>query len=302
MTSSLGSLYLGFTLVSMLIVSGCQTLPTPTWELPSGVSTLPVSGYPMAYTERGSGPTVVLVHGSLNDYRTWASQLEALASKFRIVSVSLRHYYPEPWKGEGEFSLKRHAQDVAQFIDRLGVGPVVLVGWSRGGAVVVDTARMRPDLIRKPVLMDPGLFALLPGEPGAQKDDPRITRPKATEAYFRRGDIEGGLKWFFDEVNGAGAWGRLPEAQRQLRRDNAWTLVGQLGDAETVTCADIGKFRMPVLLMEGENSPQQFKKIRAAVEKCMPSARLVSLSKANHQMHQTNAPDFNASLTKFILE
>jgi esterase len=302
MNARICTLHFAFALMAMFILDGCRTVHQPAWQLPPGVSTLQTNGYPMAFTERGSGPTVVLVHGALNDYRAWTPQLDALSSNFRVVSVSLRHYYPEPWKGDGEFSLKLHARDVAEFVDRLGAGPVVLVGWSRGGAVAVDTARMRPDLVRKLVLMDPGLFSLLQVGPRSPKNDPRLTRAKATEVHFRRGDIEGGLSWFFDDINGAGAWSRLPEAQRQLRRENAWTIVGQLGDVETVTCADIGQLKMPVLLLEGQNSPQQFKSIRGAVEKCLPAARLVTIAKANHQMHQTNTPDFNAALAKFISE
>jgi hypothetical protein len=50
-------------------LAACQRLQQPEWPLPPGVKTLTVDGYPMAYAERGSGPTLVLVPGSLNDYR-----------------------------------------------------------------------------------------------------------------------------------------------------------------------------------------------------------------------------------------
>jgi len=284
------------------LLSACQTAHKPGWDMPSGVKSLWANGYPIAYVERGSGPTVVLVHGALNDYRTWAPQMEALASNFRVVAISLRHYYPEPWRGDGDFSLTLHAQDVAAFIERLGVGPALLVGWSRGGAVVVDTAKMRPDLVRKLVLMDAAIFNLVQPPAGAPSDDPRITRTKATEVYFRRGDIEGGLRFFFDDINGAGAWSKLPEDQRQIRRDNAWTIVGQLGDVENVTCDDMKKFKMPVLLMEGEQSPTMFKNIRAAIQKCVPGAERAVVPKAAHQMHQANPAGFNAALAKFLSE
>ena len=289
-------------LLSTLVLGACQTTQKPNWELPAGVKSLEVNGYPLAYVERGSGPTVVLVHGALNDYRTWMPQIEPLSSRFRVVAISLRHYYPEPWKGDGEFSLQLHAKDVAVFIERLGAGPVLLVGWSRGGYVAADAAKMRPDLVRKLVLLDPGLNALLPRPGGAPTEDVRTKRAKATEPYFRRGDMEGGLQFFFDDVNGAGAWSRLPEAQRQLRRENAWTVVGRPGDVETLTCEDLGQVKIPVLLMQGENSPASFKRIHAAAQKCISSAQLVTIPKAAHQMHQMNPAGVNAELTKFLSE
>ena len=286
---------------SIALLGGCQTTQKPSWDLPPGVKTLSVNGYPMAYVERGSGPTVVLVHGAINDYRYWTPQLESLPSRFRVVSVSLRHYYPEPWKGEGEFSLKLHSEDLAAFIERLG-GPAYLVAHSRGGPVALATAHSRPDLVRKLVLMDPALFALLPAPSGAPAEDPRIRRAKATEVYLKRGDIEGGLQYFFDDVNGPGAWNRLPEAQRRVRRENVWTIVGQLGDLETVTCADIARLKMPVLLMAGEQSPPLFKNAGAAAQKCLPSAGSVTIPKAGHQMNQLNPLAFDAALVKFLSE
>ena len=288
---------------SAVILSGCQTNPKPDWELPPGVKTLTVNGYPMAYIERGSGPTVVLVHGALNDYRTWTLQMEPLSSRFRVVSVSLRHYYPEPWKGDGEFSLKLHADDVAAFIERLGVGPVFLVGWSRGGPVAAGTTRSRPDLVRKLVLMDPGLYALVPSPSGTPTVDRRpVVRARGAEAYFKKGEMEAGLEYYFDDVNGAGAWKRLPEEQRKIRLQNAWTVVGSLADVESVTCQDVGRFTMPVLLMSAERSPPQYAPILDAFQRCQPAATRVTVPKAAHQMHQMNPPAFNAALLKFLSE
>ena len=47
-------------------------LALPDWPLPDGVKTVSVNGYEMAYQETGSGVPIVLVHGTLNDYRVLA--------------------------------------------------------------------------------------------------------------------------------------------------------------------------------------------------------------------------------------
>src|SRR5438105_1361034 len=204
MTQSIRRIRLALLAALAVLVGACQTTPKPAWELPAGLKSLPINGYPMAYVERGSGPTVVLVHGSLNDYRFWTSQIESLSSQFRIVSVSLRHYYPEAWKGQGDFSIKRHAEDLATFIERLHIGPVFVVGWSRGGNVAVDMARSRPDLVKKLALMDPSLDALVQDSGSARAEDERITRARTAETYFKKGEMEAGLQYFFDSSNGAG--------------------------------------------------------------------------------------------------
>ena len=281
-----------------LAIGACQTVRQPMWDMPPGVKTMDVAGYPIAYVERGSGPVLVLVHGSLNDYRYFMPQVEGLSSRFRVVSLSLRHYYPEPWTGKGEFSYTVHARDLAAFIEGLHAGPVNLVGWSRGGNVVLVMARERPDLIAKLVLMDPAVSELVVGEAG---EEARIGRLRTVQEYFEKNDIDGGLRYFINAVNGAGAWDGMTEALREGRRQNAWTLVGQFGDLERVSCADVAALKMPVLLMTGERSPRQFAPILDKIQQCLPAARRYVVPRAVHQMSQSNPADSNAELTRFLL-
>jgi hypothetical protein len=119
------------------VLAGCQTVQKPAWDLPTGIKTLSANGYPMAFQERGVGPTVVLVHGTLQDYRYWDAQVSTLSSRFHVITVSLRHYYPEHWNGKGDdFSVKQHAKDLVVFIEQLDRGrctssDIPAAGWSR---------------------------------------------------------------------------------------------------------------------------------------------------------------------------
>src|SRR6516225_4624639 len=63
------------------------------WPLPEGIKSVEVNGYPMAYQESGSGTPLVLVHGSMNDYRCWNLQIPAFTAHYRVLAVSLRHYF-----------------------------------------------------------------------------------------------------------------------------------------------------------------------------------------------------------------
>ncbi len=285
-------------------LAACQTIPQPGWDLPVGVRTLPANGYPMAYVERGSGPTVVLVHGALWDYRYWEPQTTSLSPRFHIIAVSLRHYYPERWNGKGDdFSLRHHAEDLAVFIEGLGVGPVHVVGHSRGGRVAFEMARLRPDLVRKLVLMEAVWDSLLPAPNGAATLDPRPARRKGAAARFERGDLEGGLEFYVDDVNGRGAWKRRTAQERQIAQDNAWTLIGEMGEPpQVVTCAEVGSLRMPVLLMGGEKSPRRFANILDVAQKCLPSAGRVTIPDAAHQMNRMNPTAFDAALVNFLLD
>ena len=104
----------------------------PKLSILADVKWIEVNGYPMAYQDRGTGPPLVLVHGSFCDYRIWPDQLEPFSKQHRVLSVSLRHYFPELWDGVGnDFSFAQHADDVGTFVKKLAIGPVHLLGVSR---------------------------------------------------------------------------------------------------------------------------------------------------------------------------
>jgi esterase len=284
------------------LLGGCATQAPPPWELPPQVQTLTVNGYPMAYTARGSGPVIVLVHGAFNDYRYWQPQLDSLSARYRVVSVSLRHYYPERWKGVGDdFSVRQQAEDLGAFIERLGTGPVYLVAHSRGGSVAAGTARLRPDMVKKLVLLEPSLLSLAP-RPASAGPDPNIVRARNTVDMLKKGDTEGALEYYIDDLNGPGAWKRRTEADRDRVRDNAWTVVGGVGHADIVGCEELRAMRMPILLMESEKGPQGLRRLLGEAQKCAPSARRVLIPAAGHSMNRDNPAAFDAALSAFLDE
>jgi esterase len=99
------------------------------------------------------------------------------------------------------------------------------------------------------------------------------------------GNIEGGLAYFMDAVRGPGAWKATPEADRQIYRDNAWTINGMVGDKlDPYTCADAGRITAPVLLIAGEKSPPLFAKLLDAIQSCLKRSERVVIRDSSHQM------------------
>jgi pimeloyl-ACP methyl ester carboxylesterase len=275
--------------------------PVGLWTTPADAVTMAVNGYPMTHVKHGAGQPVVLVHGSLSDYRYWTPQLASPLPGFQLIAVSLRHFYPEPWNGKGDdFSIEVQADDIAGFIERLGVGPVHLVGWSRGGSVALGAAKARPDLVKKLVLMEPVISSLLPQPNATGKPDSTRARLEAVAAHYEKGDIEGGLQYFVDDINGPGTWTRRTEEQRQLARDNAWTLVRQITDTDAVTRDDLRKMQMPVLLLGGERGPPFLALTMDAAQAYLPSVSRVTISNAGHLMNRDNPTEFNRVLATFL--
>src|SRR6201995_5019905 len=210
----------------------------------------------MAYLDIGQakGPPLVCMHGSLNDFRIWGCVSGPLTTKHRLICVSLRHFFPDHWDGKGDiYSIAQHVDDMIAFIERLDAGPVDLMGHSRGGHIAFRVAQQRPDLIRKLILAEPGgeLDATLDPdyEPGPS---PLAARIATAAGKIAAGDVEGGLTFFIDAIEGPGAWARTPATPKQQLRDNALTLIGQArARRPPFSKTDAEAIKMPTLFIGG---------------------------------------------------
>lgn len=282
------------------LVAGCQTPPaTVAWKLPDRVKTVDVGGYPMAYVEQGSGPTLILVHGSMCDYRCWGTVMPDFSSKYHVISVSLRHYYPEPWDGSGDtFSPAQHASDLAAFIRKMSP-PVNIVAHSSGGSVAFEMAREHPELVNKLVLAEGTTEGLNPPPPPAYVEG-RKKFADAAENMLKTKGPNATLEFGVDMLYGKGTFSSYPAIVQEIHRDNAWTLVaGAKGPIPKLgTCADFGSLKMPVLLITGEKTVARFKQLVPLQQKCLPSAKLVVIPNVGHAM--IGQPAFVAAVDQFL--
>ncbi len=273
------------------------------WQIPDGLHTVDIDGYPLAYSDTGRGEPVLLIHGSLNDSRGWAAQVEGFSPFHRLLSVSLRHYYPEPWDGVGgDFSLRRHADDVIAFIHALRLPEVHLVGHSRGGSVAYMVARDAPTLVRSLILAEPrGLEDLLDAEDiagdGARSNAGIFA---ALHAALREGETVSAAEAFFDAFNGPGSWQSATTLQQAILLDNINTAVDN-GELPGMRCEDIAAFEFPVLLVRGEKSLSRYAIGLEAMRRCNPSIGPVAvIPGAPHGMHRANPTAFNSVVLDFV--
>jgi pimeloyl-ACP methyl ester carboxylesterase len=101
--------------------------------------------------------TVVLLHGLTSSRTTYSSLIPWLLDKgFGVVNLDLRGHGETGWAHS--YRAVDYADDVAQTMDRLGVGPAVLAGHSLGGVVATALTGARPDLVRGLFMEDPPLY------------------------------------------------------------------------------------------------------------------------------------------------
>jgi pimeloyl-ACP methyl ester carboxylesterase len=108
------------------------------------------------------GPRLVLLHGFTDSWRSFEPLFDALAGRFRLFALDQRGHGDS---AEAEsYAIADFADDAIAFVERLGDGPVHLVGHSLGTIVAQRVAERRPDLVRSLVLI--GAAPSTGGHPG----------------------------------------------------------------------------------------------------------------------------------------
>jgi esterase len=269
------------------------------------MQTLPVNGYDMAYLDVGHGPPLVCVHGTLGDFRTWSAVLGPLSKQRRVIPVSLRRFFPEHWDGVGDdYLMSQHVTDVIGFVEKLNAGPVDLMGHSRGGHIAFRVAQARPELLRRLVLAEPGGELDVSLDPAATPGpSPRASRIAVSAEKINGGDIDGALMIFVDMIDGQGAWARLPQAPKQQLRDNAYTLIGQVGENRApFTRAEAESIRTPTLFIGGADTTGALPGVLRALAAHVPNSRTAMIAGARHWMFEQAPQKFCEIVLAFLAE
>ncbi|MEZ5816023.1 MAG: alpha/beta hydrolase [Hyphomicrobiaceae bacterium] len=262
-----------------------------------------IPNHDMPYVDIGSGEAIVAIHGSLGDFRSWAPVMGPLSQRNRLIVPSLRRFFPEHWDGQGGgFTIAQHTADVIAFLEGLGEGPVHLLGHSRGGHIAFRVAQQRADLIGKLILAEPGGelddSLMPPGEPPSAE---RVESIVEAARLIAAGEIDKGLEHFVDRIYGAGAWAKRPAAAKQMRRDNAHTLIGQINeDRRPFARSEAEAIRTPTLLIGGELTRGMLPIVIKALAGAIPGAECATIANASHSMFEQAPVRFSEIVLAFL--
>lgn len=110
------------------------------------------------YIEAGTGEPLILLHGggAGADCRSnWFKTLPRLARSFHVFAVDMLGFGHTDRPDPAGFAYTQDARNehMVSVLEGLNLGPVHMVGNSMGGATTIGVSVMRPDLVKKIVLM-----------------------------------------------------------------------------------------------------------------------------------------------------
>ncbi len=282
------------------------------------IQTAEVNGTSLAYREEGQGEPVVFVHGTASDLRIWQHQLPTVGERFRAIAYSRRYARPNTdIDRQTDDQMLPHVEDLALLLPQLGAAPAHLVGSSWGGFVSLLTAIRHPDLVRSLVLMEPPVVPLLVGSPPSLGALLKllVTRPATALAFlqfgggaqkaqkaFSAGEDEKAMEIFSEAVSGREASERMPQAMREMVRENLGAARAQLLGAgfPPLTEQDVRSVRTPTLLLTGEHSPAFLLRLSDRLEELLPNVERHTIAGVSHVMQVEDPVAVNQAVVEFV--
>lgn len=219
------------------------------------------------YREQGTGETLILLHGNGEDGSYFVHQMDAFASRYRVIALDTRGHGRSP-RGEEPFTIRQFADDLLAFMDEHGIERAHLLGFSDGGNIALVFTLAHPERVGRLVLNGANL--------DARGVKPSVQLPIAM-----------GYKI-------ASFFGRWSE---QARRNAE--MLGLMVNDPNIDPAELAALDVPTLVVAGTRDMIKEKHTRL-IAGSIPNARLAFVE-GDHFVARKNPEAFNEVVEGFLL-
>ncbi len=258
---------------------------------------------PKGVREGGAAPAALLLHGLMGRASHWAETARWLSARHHAVALDQRGHGRSEKPAGGPYTREAYVADAEAVLERLELGPAVLIGHAMGALTAWQLAARRPDLVRALVICDMRASALgarsqreweewfaswpLPFATLADvrkwfgEDDPALERPRPS-----RGD-------FFAEVMAERADGWRPVFSRRamLRARESWVHDAHWDELAQVRC--------PTLVVRGLDGELGRAEAQEMV-RVLPRGEYAEVPDAGHLVHYDRPEGWRSVVEPFL--
>lgn len=249
----------------------------------------------ITYRRTGSGPPLVLVHGTTADHTRWPSVIGAFETHFTVYAIDRR--------GRGEsgdteaYSIEREVEDIAAVINSIGE-PVNILGHSFGALCCLEAALLTQN-ISKMVLYEP-FFST-----GTEVYPPGIA--DRIQELADAGDGDGAVAAMFREIaemseNEIDMLRSLPSWKRRVAMAHTIARETRAEEQYRLIPERFEELHIPVLLLIGGESPLHMKKPSKLIHEALPNSRILVMQDQQHIAMNTAPELFTGEILKFLAD
>ena len=236
----------------------------------------------------GRGPPIVFLHGGMAFFdNSFAKQRDYFATYRTVIGIDQRGYGHSP-DGPWSLSYQMMADDTAAIIERLGIGPVDIVGHSDGADLALILARDHPQMVRRLVISGANIRADLSPE---TKQRAQWSPQQLTEHL--RAVANGLPPWFFPDYSRVSPDG--PEHWMTLltKTYDMWL------QPVVIEPADLKKISIPVLVVAGDHDLTSIEE-SAEIFRDLPNGQLFIVPASNHGTFNKRPELVNLAMREFL--
>ena len=255
-----------------------------------------VDGTSISYERSGSGPPLVLVHGTVGDRTRWGHLLPELERHFTVCAID-RRGRGESGDVAGPYSIEREFEDIAAVLDSSGATPNLL-GHSYGALCVLGAAlhatRLHKLVVYEPIFHVPGLEVYPPGI----RDRLQTLLDKGHRDQLLVTVLRDVINIPEEQIAGqrsAPTW--------EARVASVHTLVREMVDEDyRLDLERIRKVTTPTLLLQGSDSPHVCKVPTEILASVLPNSRIAVMPGQGHVAMDTGPDVFLREVIRFLKE
>jgi len=236
----------------------------------------------------GHGPPIVFLHGGMVFFdNSFAKQRDYFSAFRTVIGIDQRGHGHSP-DGPWSLSYKLMADDTAAIIEKLGLGPVDIVGHSDGADLALVLVRDHPNLVRRLAISGANIRVDLSPE-------------EKLRSQWSQQQLDGHLRkmaaalppWFLPDYAKVSPDGP----------DHWMTLLAKCYDMwlqpVVIASADLKKISIPVLVMAGDHDFTSIEN-NAEIFRDLPRGQLIIVPASNHGTFNKRPDLVNLAIREFL--
>ena len=249
----------------------------------------------LSFSETGSGPPLVILHGLFGSGINWRRIATTLADEWRVLTPDLVNHGDSPWSDD--MSYPAQAEALKQFLNEHQLERPALVGHSMGGKVAMTLALQNPRPLSGLVIVDIAPVSYPHSHLSlveALENVPieALSSRKEAESYLAHSINDGALRQFLLQnlriENGTLRWRiNLPVIKKQMALLTAFDPPPSVYDERS-------------LFLYGGESDYVTKEYTPLIKAHFPQAALVEIQDAGHWLHAQKPDEVASAIRSFL--
>ena len=268
--------------------------------------TVMANGLKLHYLDWGGEglPLMVLLHGLRGHAHSWDDVAEAFCSQYHVLALDQRGRGDSDAAPGGDYSTQAFVDDLAAFVETLGLPPFTLIGHSMGGRNSMAFTAQYPERVARLVIVDIGPTVDPRGAERIKREvqavpeafdsfEDVVAYMSAQNRYASDAVLRRRLRYATTALpDGKVGW-RYDRAVREQSRHGSGAPAVDLWPA-------LPKIPCPTLIVRGADTDLLSPEVAQQMVEALPNGQLVEVPRAAHMVFEENPEGFMEAARPFL--